>query len=368
MRRLLAATALVLAAAGCALGGSPDDDLLVRADLLFDGSGFVRDAAVLIRDGRIETVGIAVDDDAKRTIDLGDATILPGFIDLHVHTAGNYALVRGGVTTVRDLGNSRYFIDVARNGKTGRLRVLPAGPIITTRDGYPVPVFGPRIALQVKGVHQARVETEALARDGAAVIKIALDSGVNGDWPLLDVAEVRAIVDAAHRHDLLVTAHVTDGQGTRVALAGGVDELAHMPCRQPLAGLMRAVAARGVPVVGTLRVVADFCAYGAPNTRAFLAAGGQLLYGSDWTRLDLPAIDPTELRFMIDAGMTLTGVLRTATSQAGRYLGMAPLGTLAPRAPADLFAVRGDVRSDYGALAEPVLVVAGGEIVLEGPG
>jgi imidazolonepropionase-like amidohydrolase len=97
----------------------------------------------------------------------------------------------------------------------------------------------------------------------------------------------------------------------------------------------------------------------AANAREFVRQGGRLLYGTDIPgvprRLDL-----TELGLMQKAGMTATEVLHAATADAGKQLGMAPLGTLVPGAPADLWAVRGDPTRSLGVLRRPVFVMARG--------
>ena len=364
MTRLLALAALAAAMAGC-VGEEDKADLLVRADRVFDGRHVLRGASVVVDDGRVAVVGRDVDRQARRVVELGDATVLPGFIDLHVHTGGRYSLVEAGVTTVRDLGNSQRLIHVARNGETGRLRVLAAGPILTAPGGYPVPAFGPETALEVSGGRHARGAVRELAEAGAAVIKIALEPGLNGDWPLLTPPEIRAVVAEAHRHELAVTAHATGVEGVRLALAGGVDELAHIPCRQPIEPLMRTLARRRVEIVGTLRVASEVCPYAGPNARAFVGAGGRLLYGTDWSRDSPVAIDSSEVRLMVEAGLTSLEVLQTATAVAGEYLGRAPLGRLVAGAPADHFAVRGEPLEDRSVLAEPLLVVAGGEVVVD---
>lgn len=68
---------------------------------------------------------------------------------------------------------------------------------------------------------------------------------------------------------------------------------------------------------------------------------------------------------MAYVGLSRVEALRTATSEAGRQLGLAPLGTLAAGAPADIVAVRGDPLRDLGTLEQPLLVVAGGRVVHE---
>jgi imidazolonepropionase-like amidohydrolase len=184
-----------------------------------------------------------------------------------------------------------------------------------------------------------------LAKRGADVIRISLEPGP-GHLPMLSLAEVKPIVAAAHERGLLVTAHVTQGNAAMRALAGGVDQLAHMPCAAP--EVMRALARAEITIVGTLHVQRFplFCASGVVNARAFIEAGGELLYGSDFGNQGIPsAIDIEELRLMVEAGLSTEQAIAAATSRAGEALGEEPLGTLVAGAPADLLAVKGDIPS-----------------------
>jgi imidazolonepropionase-like amidohydrolase len=247
----------------------------------------------------------------------------------------------------------------------GRLRVLAAGPIVTVPGGYPAPVWGDWLALPVRGPPDAERQIERLVARGAAVIKIALEpgSGTPG-WPMLSVAEVRAIVATAHRHGLIVTAHVSETRGVRIALAGRVDELAHMPCETEMPALMRQLARRHIPIVGTLHVLGSWCPAKLANARTFVDAGGELLYGSDIGNRGIPVgLDVEELRELVAAGLSPARALRAATAAAGRELGLAPLGSLTAGAPADLWAVRGNPLRSLALLARPRLVVAGGHVV-----
>ena len=167
MRRLLAL--LLVALAGCG-GGEPEADLLIRADRLFDGERVVEPGAVLVAGDRIVSAGSEVSGEAKRTIELGDATVLPGFIDLHVHVSGA-SVLRRGVTTARDLGGPIEVLDLPEPSPQ---RLLRAGPIVTAPDGYPIPVFGREIALEVRSPSRARAAVRDLARRGADVILYAL--------------------------------------------------------------------------------------------------------------------------------------------------------------------------------------------------
>lgn len=241
--------------------------------------------------------------------------------------------------------------------------MLAAGPLVTVPGGYPAPVHSPQIALNVRGPADARRAVRTLAARGAAVIKVSLEpgSGWGSGWPMLSTEELRALVGEAHARGLEVTAHA-QGRGVRIALDAGVDELAHMPCAQLPSDVVRELARR-VAIVATLHVYSGGCLL---NARAFVGAGGKLLYGSDFGNPGIPPrIDVEELRLMAYVGLSRVEALRTATSEAGRQLGLAPLGTLAAGAPADIVAVRGDPLRDLGTLEQPLLVVAGGRVVHE---
>ena len=186
------------------------------------------------------------------------------------------------------------------------------------------------------------------------MIKIALEPGRG--WPMLSVAEVRAIVAEAHVHQLIVTAHAMM-TGVAIALAGGVDELAHSPCGAT-ADELREIARRRIPVVGTLHLTG--C---TPQAALIVQMGGTLLYGTDDGNPGIPdGIDVQELRLMKAAGLTPTQVLAAATSEAADEAGLAPLGTLKAGAIADVIVVRGDARRLAQSLAVPRLVVSSGVV------
>jgi imidazolonepropionase-like amidohydrolase len=351
---LLATTALV--AAGCRSGEeAPQPTLLVRAARMFDGRHMRSPGSVLIRGDRIVRVGGEVE--ATRTLDFGDATILPGFIDLHVHW--DTGMLAGGVTTMRNVGSS--LAALRQRYHTPGIRLFMAGPLISVPGGYPAVVHGAGIAYEVTSAAAARAAVDRLADMGADVIKIALDSN-RGQLPLLTTDEVRAIVEEAHARDLEVTAHAEWPDGIQRAVDGGVDELAHVPCGASDRQLQR-LQDRDVGIVATLQVIQN--AYGSCQgiITSYLQLGGRVLYGTDVGNPRIPVgIDVEELRLMKSAGMTTTQVLAAATSEAGKELGVDQLGTLAEDAPADLIVVRGDARALTDTLARPRLVISAGRI------
>jgi imidazolonepropionase-like amidohydrolase len=336
--------------------------LYVQADRLFNGRTLISGrVAAAVRGGKIVAAGRLRIPRGARVIRLRNATILPGFIDLHVHSSPP-VLLRAGVTTTRNLGRPEAALRPPF-ALRGYPREVSAGPVITVPGGYPTGRH-PGIAAPVRSVQEATAKVNGLVAKGAAVIKIALLAEIDGrPRPVLSVDQVRAIVAAAHRHRRLVTAHVVEGKGLDLALAGGIDELAHTPCVRVTRDQLAAVAARRIAVVGTLHGARVFFRAECPdllsNARAFVEAGGRLLYGTD-IPVVAATLDVEELGLMQQAGLTPTRVLRAATAEAGRQLGMAPLGTLVRGAPADLFVVRGDPTRSLRALRRPVFVMARG--------
>ncbi|MDD1609744.1 MAG: amidohydrolase, partial [Methylococcaceae bacterium] len=118
-------------------------------------------------------------------IDLGDATLLPGFIELHAHLDFRHipadTVLRHGITTLRDVGGTVH----QPYGGEGSLRVLSSGQIITAPNGYPIPNMGAEnIAIAVATETQARQTVRDLIKGGAVIIKVALEPGneVGAPW------------------------------------------------------------------------------------------------------------------------------------------------------------------------------------------
>jgi imidazolonepropionase-like amidohydrolase len=355
--------------------------ILISAHKLFDGVHFYRDQAILLNGTAVVAIGPLelLRERAAKFIDLHDATILPGFIELHAHTlirnVPSEVILRHGVTTVRDVGGPLSPV----SGGVGKLRLLTAGPIITVQNGYPISTFGKGyIAESVDSPQQAKALVQKLIEGGAKVIKIALEPGGEPGapwsqghhegsappWPMANREIVSAIVDEAHRLGRIVTAHIGESNGAALTLATGVDEWAHVPCSEIDDALIEQAAQQRVKVVTTLDTMSR-CPGVFANVRKLAKAGVSLLYGAEIAHADIPwGIDAQELQLMHHvAGMSTEEVLRAATSDAGKELGMEPLGRLEPGAPADLIAIKGDVELNLKTLEYPDLVMSGGVIV-----
>jgi imidazolonepropionase-like amidohydrolase len=201
---------------------APRYDLVLVVGKLLDGTGGtpLEDAVVAIRDRRIAGVGrageLTVAPDTP-TRDVRGNTLLPGFIDAHVHTDGLAAddlkgWPRADVTTIRDLGGPREMMlarggEVSASGDPELPRLLVGGPIITVPGGHPIPVYGlSDEVLTVDDAEDARAKVRALIDAGADVVKIAVSGRTDVRWPELSNDEIRAIAEVARERGVRVAA------------------------------------------------------------------------------------------------------------------------------------------------------------------
>lgn len=272
----------------CACVGAADKPIVLKAARMFDGksSTLVKNAVILVQEGKIVDAGanVSVPADAQ-VIDLGDATLSPGFIDAHTHLtadfSGSYndgrlknldlnvseqaikstvnarATIEAGFTTVRDLGSrfegSPEFVDVAlRNsidkGVVVGPRMLVATKGIGATGGHFDPTAGFRDNIfghepdYTDGIADSPDDIRKAVRfevkNGANVIKAAVSGGVLSladevDTPQLTPAEVVALVDESHRLRKKVAVHCHGDQAARDAIQAGVDSIEHGSFMKP---------------------------------------------------------------------------------------------------------------------------------------
>jgi imidazolonepropionase-like amidohydrolase len=383
---------------------------------VIDGTGAapIADGAVVIEGDRIASVGpaagYAIPPDAV-LLDAAGGTILPGIINAHVHGASNAAVRRvrfllEGVTAICDMGSPLKqmpaFADDHVKGPAAR--GYRSGPMITVKGGYPDIVWHFDWNYEVATPEEARAAVADLVERGADVIKITLEPGGEGyEWPMLDLEQVRAVVQEAHRRGVLVRAHVGDVDGTGVVervMEGGVDVIEHVPL--PVFSSLEAytlindsghytmtaeavdqlarLAARGGVMAPTLTAHTPLCE--APQltplqkqgcfefltepVRAFYALGGRVALGNDWGAGDWIkwGMPLPEMELLLAAGLTPMDVLRAGTQHAAWVCGHGDeLGTLEPGKLADVIIVDGDPLVELQAMGRLVAVVKGGQVV-----
>lgn len=367
---------------------APGSPLALVNGTLVDGTGAapVADAVVVTDGDRIVGAGARAQvpvPSGARVLDVRGGTILPGFINAHVHEAFDalrlQAWAQAGVTTVRDMeilatgpGVLESMMALRRTtlAAPGNARLVSAGYIITVPGGY-----GRTYVTSPEEAQQRVLEMLDL---GVDLIKFSLETGYASrhDLPLLSPAEVAAIVAAAHERGRRVTVHVTQTWALREAVEAGADEAAHMPYDALPDELIRHMVDEGFVVVPTLTVLEAFGALSGTsgNLTRFVAAGGQVALGNDYTSVPQNGFDHFELGMpmheigrMREAGMTPMQIVVAATRTAARACGREDdLGVLAEGKIADVLVLDGDPLTDLLALTRVRLVVHDGVVIRGG--
>jgi imidazolonepropionase-like amidohydrolase len=389
---VLAALLAVAALAGCSSSAptssaapqsaAPKPTLAVVNGTLLDGTGAaaVPDAVVLIAGDRIIAAGpaatLAVPAGVK-TIDAGGGTIMPGFINAHVHFAFDEANLKawaqGGVTTVRDESSLPAQIDGLKAFRAqieknpGDARLISSGSMLGVPGGY-----GQRF---VNSVDEARAAVLDELDKGVDGVKISMETGYANTHglPVMPDDQIKAIVDTAHAHGLYVSGHITIGHYLQPMLDAGVDDVAHLPTDPAPVTALQNMVDRGVYITPTFTV---FRNYGAAlgtaenNLSQFVKLGGKVALGNDYGggpgtfELGIPMFEIEEMTL---AGMTPMQIIVASTSNAAHVIRMSDsLGTLAAGKLADVLIVNGDPLTDLKALAAIRCVVHGGTVITGG--
>jgi len=381
--------ALCLAALACPTEPEPEPfltgaDLVLVGGTLIDGTGAspIADAAVVIRGdlivfaGRRSRVTIAAE---AETLNVGGATILPGFVNAHVHngySAVNLEAWAGhGVTTVRDetiLTSGVRLIDLIIQRDTGWseprfARLVSAGWMLTGPGGYGW--------IRLATAEEARSKVNEELDQGADLIKVAVEDRTIGttDLPVIPTEILQAIVAATHERHRRVSAHVTDAQFLQRVVDAGVDDVAHTQWDAVPDAVLRRMVERGIPLVPTLTVydATGALAQAQANLRRFVQLGGTVALGDDFGGLPT-TLNPQfvlgmpmpEIRWMAEAGMTPMQIMVAATRNAARVCGLgSQLGTLEAGKAADVLVVNGNPLSDLEALTAVRLVIHRGVVI-----
>jgi imidazolonepropionase-like amidohydrolase len=386
--------AMVHAQGLTALESAPAKIYVLKAARMFDGksNAIVNPGLVVVSGGRIVGVGAGAAIPAgAETIDLGDATLLPGFIDAHTHLTMNYRedytkamldglqktvpekaieatvnariTLLGGFTTVRDVGSSD-FLDVGLRNAIDK-GIIPGPRMLVCvhaigatgghcdETGFRSGVFGKERGPEegvVNGADQARYATGGVLSLADAV-----------DTPQLTQAELDAIVDEAHALKLKTAAHAHGAEGAKRAIRAGIDSVEHgsflddealdmmkqrgtyyVPTLMAVEGLSEQIA-KGVPIPPAIKVKAeDAIAHIHQTFQRALAKNIKIGLGTD------AAVYPhgrnaEEFHQMVDLGMKPIDALKAGTSADADLLGLSSkIGTLEINKFADVVAVPGD--------------------------
>lgn len=413
-------------AAAVSLALAPAQTIIVRAQRMIDvRSGRVISPALLvIRGGYIEAINPpAADSQDAAVIDLGNSTLLPGFIDMHVHIlvrdgagyradivdeTGPDAVLRSsisarkilmaGFTTIRELGQLHMTPDLlavslARASDAGWIdapRIVAAGHPITITGGHIDPEMhagintalfhlGPEYGI-ADGVDEVVKAVRIQIKRGAKVIKISATAGVlsmedSVGAQQMTEAEMRAAVEEASRHGLKVAAHAHGLDGILAAVRAGVASIEHGSMINEEA--IQLMKERGTYLVPTTALTDTMDLAALPplvrqkaesilplaraNLRKAALAGVKIALGTDAPLVPFGQ-DAKEFGAMADRGLTPIESLRAGTINAADLLGVKDRGELVAGKFADIVAVSGNPLEDIHATEHPVFVMKAGKV------
>lgn len=422
MRKIWLTAMVCLLGALAAFAAPPPKVVYVRCGkLIYDAEKPpMAPAVVVITDGKVTAVGkdIAVPAGAEQ-IDLSSYTVLPGFVDAHIHIwsgafgqpvseplaalrgskATSYAL-SSGVVGARVLA-TQGFIDVAlkdaiEDGTIPGPHLVPAAHAITIPGGhgdfYPAPPYLPMddFYTPLHGFINSPADAEKAVhlqiKYGARVIKVLASGGVLSplDSPTAEqvsAEELRVIVQQAHMDHVKVAAHSENIRSIRSSLEAGVDSIEHgSEMDQASADYMKG---HGIVLVPTVFVVEESVANGVkmhfpeyvitkvnalakthfPSFQLALRSGVTIAAGSDHSYAPGTGTVRDEMISEVKYGMTPQQALVSGTKTSAALLGLDQLGTVETGKEGDLVAVEGDPLSDIHALEKVRAVVFQGKSV-----
>lgn len=403
-------------------------DYYIHAGKLFDSESgkFLNDMTLVVSGKKILDLKKGFQyskNDSDIIIDLKDSTVMPGFIDLHVHIESEYnpekylneftaeeseiafsslkfakRTLMAGFTTVRDLGGSGVNISLRNainRGEVDGPRIFTAGKAIGTTGGHADPTNGWKKSLAgnpgpkegvVNGPDDARKAVRQRYKNGADVIKITATGGVmsiakNGQNPQFTIEEIKAICETAKDYDMIVAAHAHGDEGIQRAVIGGVHTIEHGTLLSeksmelmkehgtyyvPTITAGKEVAAKAkIPGYYDELVVPKALAIG-PKIQSTLEkaykAGVNIAFGSD-AGVFPHGMNAKEFRYMNEAGIPIIECLQAATIVNSKILSMgSELGQLKKGFIADIIATKNNPLDDISSLENIQFVMKEGTI------
>jgi imidazolonepropionase-like amidohydrolase len=357
-------------------------DIAVRAAGWLDPtSGELRGPVVVLVAGqKIASVVAATAFDVKAAnsvIDLGNATLLPGLIDAHVHLQiggqprdNALAALRAGFTTLVDLGATTDAVlrlrDAIADGGIAGPRILAAGLWVGAKNGI-CEFGGIGIAGGPEGFRE-RVRENVKA--GADLTKVCVSGWSAAAFAQPNAYEIKdealsAIVEESKRSNRIVVAHAISLGAAKAASRAGVHGLAHSTYVD--AAMAAEMKQRQMFLIPTILTLTGQPGPASDALRASLTtahrAGVRLVFGTDGGVLP-HGQNAAEFQAMAKAGIPALEAIRAATTNAAGALALADaVGSLAEGKFADMIAVEGDPLRDLSALQRVKFVMRNGRVV-----
>lgn len=357
------------------------------------------------------------------TIDLKHMTVMPGFMDMHVHiehqsgprryedrfreNEADVALkatlycsrtLEAGFTTVRDLGGSGVNVSLRNAINKGYIRgprIYTAEKSLATTGGHADPTNGVKDELKgnpgpkdgvINSVDDAYKAVRQRYKNGADCIKITATGGVlsvakDGMGPQFTLEEVQAVVAAAKDYGMITAAHAHGVEGMQRAIRGGITSIEHgtmmddetMQLMKEHGTYLVATISAGKYVVEKAKISGYFPAIIVPKAlevgpqiqetfgRAY-KAGVKIAFGTD-SGVSPHGENAQEFRYMVEAGMPEMEAICSATLNTADLLNITDkLGSISPGKLADIIAVEGNPLEDISLLEDIDFVMKDGAV------
>ena len=388
-----------------------------------DGETVLEGQAVLTGgDGKIKKIApkeeLVQDFPEEEVKDYGEATLLPGLCDMHVHLAYWYsqpdsfnyneqmitlyalqhaqAAFERGITSVRDMSS---YHGVCRSLKLAQEKGFITIPRITHTDTGMCMTGGHDCdeVPEVDGPWEVRKEIRKQVRDGAEWVKILTTH--RSHIPEFTQEELNAAVDECHRRGIKCGVHAGTNPGIQMCIDAGFDTIEHATFMT--VDHAKQMAEKGIawtPTIMAYTLLYDICkenleknagkpvndpvmqkemkdyqyfepAYKAyrDHFKEFYDTGVTVIAGTDMVMYQSPLLPlPRELQYMVEYGITPVQAIQTATSNPAKVLGVEnERGLVKEGLDADLLVVGGDLSKDITCLNDVKLVTLGGKRVFE---
>lgn len=377
------------------------DAIVIRAARVLDGKGGVlTNVALVIQGSKI----VRIDrNPAKPTYDLGDLTVMPGWIDTHAHIASHFDRDTGRAHSAQTKGETPqqamlYAIENA-------YKILLSGFTTVQSPGAPLDkdlrdwiadgrVPGPRILTSLRSItdatgtpDQIRAFVRAVVTDGADFVKLfATQSIREGGGQTMTDAQIRAACDEAKALGKRTLVHAQGPEGAKAAVLAGCTSIEHG--NRLTDEVLDLMVARGTYFDSNNHLLihnyldnrAKYFGTGNFNDEGFmfmekgLAPGNdtfkralakrvKMVFGTDATAGALGRQFEEIVYRVKDGGQNPMDAIVTATSKSAESLGLGDkIGTIAPGMEADLVATAGNPIQDITAVRRVAFVMKGGKV------
>lgn len=381
--------------------------------------------SIIIEDNKITSVqsGYVSAKSGDEVIDLKDKTVLPGFMDMHVHIESEntpqrrlnqYILnpadvaydaqvfakrtLMAGFTTVRDLGGSGVNVALRNAINAGKVvgpRIYTAEKTIATTGGHGDPTNGGASHLLgdpgpkdgvINSESDARKAVRQRYKNGADVIKITATGGVlsvakDGQGPQFKMDELKGIIETANEYGLVSAAHAHGDEGMRRAVEAGISSIEHGTFMSEKT--MEIMIEKGTYLIPTISagkfvvekakipgffpdvVVPKALEVGPKIQDTFSKAyqkGVKIAFGTD-AGVFPHGENGKEFGYMVEAGMPAMEAIKSATIAAAQLLRIQDqYGSVEQGKMADIVAVNGDPLSNISVLEKVAFVMKGGVV------